>query len=175
MKTKPRATLRTAILMIALLGGGALNACGTADMNDSDSGALDDLASAVPDEVLAMAQSSDPAILDALAEQLQNEAFLHAWDHPDDYAELDPRSLALAGVLSALAGNPAPEAQRVLEDLTTSPLYAENDARVLLLIEALGKLRSVSKASVDYWQRHTGPGSIFNGIVFSAVSGQGSA
>jgi hypothetical protein len=120
-----------------------------------------------------MARSSDPGKLADLADLLNDENTLHAWDHPDDYLELDPRSLALAGVLNALADNPSPEAVVVLEDLAESELYTGNDARILLLAEALGRLPVLSPNALDFWRSQTGPGSIFNGIVFDAAVRQG--
>jgi hypothetical protein len=169
---------RTVVLIITstvfLTGTGMLSACGTADMTESNSGALDDSVPAtVPMEILTMAASQDAAELTRLGDLLADEATLLKWDSESDYDELDPRSLNLAKVLKALSENSTESAERQLAGLTTSPLYQNQDARVLLLIEAMGNLEHVDEQVVSYWRIHSAAGSIFTVVVVDAAAHQG--
>ena len=169
---------RTTILImgatIFLSGTGLLSACGNSDMPDSDSGALDDSTSfTVAADILNLAASQDEAELMRLSRLLIDEATLLGWDTEFDYDNLDPRSLNLAEVLRVLSENDADAAFRQLIGLTESPLYENKDARILLLIEAMGNLKQIDERAVSYWRKYGAPGSIFTIIVVDATARQG--
>jgi hypothetical protein len=123
---------------------------------------------------LAAAGGTDPREHRRLLRDLQSPDYLGRLDAKEAYRDAARTPLRAQQVAEALARNAAASAQKTFLALIQSRVFLANDERVLALIRASASFRPASAGLVNFWDRHSRPGSEYLATTMVALVENGS-
>ncbi len=104
----------------------------------------------------------DPAVLDVL-------------DSKADYETEMPEDLYIAGLIQALMDRDDAPAHKVFSQLALAPAWANEDARIELLIRALATVRPATPEAIAFWDKYSEPEDGFANLTIDACIVNGSS
>ncbi len=119
--------------------------------------------------------NGDTSKLEELQRRLLDPAVLDVLDSEADYETEMPEDLYVAGLIQALMDRGDAPAQKVLSQLTLAPAWADQDARIELLVQALATVRPATPDSIAFWDKYSQPEDGFANLTIDACITNGSA
>jgi len=119
--------------------------------------------------------NGDTSKLEELQRRLLDPAVLDVLDSEADYETEMPEDLYVAGLIQALMDRGDAPAQKVLSQLTLAPVWADQDARIELLVQALATVRPATPDAIVFWDKYSQPEDGFANLTIDACTANGSA
>jgi hypothetical protein len=117
----------------------------------------------------------DASRVSELQRRLLDPAVLDVLDSKADYETEMPEDLYIAGLIQALIDRGDAAAHKVLSQLALAPAWAEEDARIELLIRALATVRPATPDAIAFWDKYSEPEDGFANLTIDACIVNGSS
>jgi hypothetical protein len=117
----------------------------------------------------------DSSRVSELQRRLLDPAVLDVLDSKADYETEMPEDLYIAGLIQALMDRGDAAAHKVLSQLALAPAWADEDARIELLIRALATVRPATPEAIAFWDKYSEPEDGFANLTIDACIVNGSS